>query len=59
MNMGASTGPPNPPALGHAPAEPGRASGLRSYLPICFSRYAFTWGVIGYGTSPFVPNHLS
>src|SRR2546430_181247 len=29
------------------------------HLPICFSRYAFTCGVMGYGSSPLGPNHLS
>src|SRR5262249_48330563 len=61
LNMGAPTWPPYPLTLGRAPAEPWRASGLLvpTYLPICFSRYARTCAVIGYGSSPFGPNHLS
>src|SRR5437867_11702972 len=51
---------PKPPNVRAAPAKPWRPSGLRSdYLPICFNRYAFTGGVIGYGSSPLGPNHLS
>ena len=51
---------PKPPNVRAAPVKPWRPSGLRSdYLPICFNRYAFTGGVIGYGSSPLGPNHLS
>jgi hypothetical protein len=60
--MGAPTWPPNPQRSerpGTAAAPLWIALRCAVYLPICFSRYAFTCGVIGYGSSPLGPNHLS